>query len=82
MSTYIGQSNQLAASSAGSATADLAKAHGFLTDAIIRIQQHLGTLGTTAFEHHEAGVLLSRLAELRAEQQNYQTQIVLAGAVP
>ena len=80
LATYVGLSKQLGVDAA--AAADLAKAHGFLSDAIVRIQQHLGTLGTTAFERYEAGVLLWKLAELRAVQQNYQGQLAFSGVVP
>jgi hypothetical protein len=64
-----------------SAQVDLVKALGYLNDAIIRIQQHLGTLGTSQFEQAVAQTLANRLHALTALQQTYASQIATQGTV-
>jgi hypothetical protein len=70
--------------SAGTAAShgDLVKAHGYLCDAIVRIQQHLGTLGSTPFEISEAAWLSGSLSNLITVQQSYRAQLSVKGIVP
>ncbi len=66
--------------SAGAKT-DLVKAFGYLSDAMIRIQQHLGTLGNTPIEQAEAQWLSQQLTKLVTVQRSYQLHLSAHGTV-
>lgn len=59
----------------------IAKEYRYLRDAIIRIQQHLGTLGASPIERSEAKWLTPYLTELSAVQRSYQVQLATKGTV-
>ena len=66
-----------AAGNHASAQVDLVKALGYLNDAIVRIQQHLGTVGTSEFEQAAAYALSLRLQELSGVQQRYVQEVAM-----
>ena len=66
-----------AAGNHANAQVDLVKALGFLNDAIVRIQQHLGTVGTSEFEQAAAYALSLRLQALSAVQQRYVQEVAM-----